>query len=151
MHSPAGHLKVGGQDGSVALNGSKGSINVGGHAPNTKAASGNPKPFRNDAAQTATQAVPSGPSQEQITNMEDSADKLNIREATVTQSVDRLRQQQAAAGYSLRGDMAASQERAQTYLAKGNAALQARDLANAQKYFDMADGEIAKLEKFLGL
>jgi hypothetical protein len=83
--------------------------------------------------------------------MEDAADKLNIREATVSQSVDRLRQQQAAAGYSLRGDMAASQQRAQAYLAKGNAALQARDLANAQKYFDMADAEIAKLEKFLGL
>jgi hypothetical protein len=47
--------------------------------------------------------------------------------------------------------MAASQQRAQAYLAKGNAALQARDLANAQKYFDMADAEIAKLEKFLGL
>jgi serine/threonine-protein kinase len=151
MHSPVGDIKVGGQDGSVSMNSSKGSINVGGHAPNAKVTGGNPKPFRNDAAQTPAQATPSGPSQEEITNMEDAADKLNIREATVSQSVDRLRQQQAAAGYSLRGDMAASQQRAQAYLAKGNAALQARDLANAQKYFDMADAEIAKLEKFLGL
>jgi hypothetical protein len=151
MHSPVGDIKVGGQDGSVSMNSSKGSINVGGRAPNAKVTGGNPKPFRNDAAQTSTQATPSGPSQEEITNMEDAADKLNIREATVSQSVDRLRQQQAAAGYSLRGDMAASQQRAQAYLAKGNAALQARDLANAQKYFDMADAEIAKLEKFLGL
>jgi len=35
-------------------------------------------------------------------------------------------------------------------LAKGDAALKAKDLVNAQKYFDMADAEIAKLEKFLG-
>jgi len=30
------------------------------------------------------------------------------------------------------------------------AALAAKDLASAQKYFNLADGEISKLEKFLG-
>ena len=43
-----------------------------------------------------------------------------------------------------------SQERAKAYLAKGNSALKAGDTVNAQKYFDLADTEISKLEKFLG-
>ena len=82
--------------------------------------------------------------------MEDEADKLKIRASTVSHSLDTLRQQQNAAGYSLRADMAAAQERMQVYLAKGNTALAAKDLASAQKYFNLADGEISKLEKFLG-
>lgn len=94
--------------------------------------------------------VPAGPSKEAIAKMEDDADKLNIRASTVSHSLDTLRQQQNAAGYSLRADIASAQERMQAYLAKGNAALAARDLTIAQKYFNLADGEINKLEKFLG-
>jgi serine/threonine protein kinase len=94
--------------------------------------------------------VPAGLSPEEITKVEDEADKLNIRGATVSQSIDTLRQQQQASGYGLRGDIASSQERMKTYLAKGNSALQAKDLAGAKKYFDLAESEISKLEKFLG-
>ena len=36
------------------------------------------------------------------------------------------------------------------YIAKGDAALKAKDLANAEKYYDLAEAEIAKVEKFLG-
>jgi hypothetical protein len=36
------------------------------------------------------------------------------------------------------------------FLNKANNALQKGDTANAQKYFDQADAEISKLEKFLG-
>jgi hypothetical protein len=35
-------------------------------------------------------------------------------------------------------------------MSKGNSALEHGDTANAQKYFDQADAEISKLEKFLG-
>jgi hypothetical protein len=94
--------------------------------------------------------VPAGPSPEEIAKVEDEADKLNIRGATVSQSIDTLRQQQQASGYGLRGDIASSQERMKTYLAKGNSALQAKDLAGAKKYFDLAESEISRLEKFLG-
>jgi len=73
-----------------------------------------------------------------------------VRANTVTQSVETLRRQQQAAGYNLRGDISSSEERMQIYLAKGNTALKAQDLKNAQKYFDLADAELAKLEKFLG-
>jgi hypothetical protein len=35
------------------------------------------------------------------------------------------------------------------YLAKGDAALKAQDMKNAEKYFTLADAELTKLEKFL--
>jgi serine/threonine-protein kinase len=153
IQSPKGNIQVGSAMGSVAISSSKGSVHVGGKTPApesaTNATNGNPKPWRSDAAQTNAQPAPSGPSPEELSKLEDAADKLNIREATVTQSLNTLRQQQAASGYNLRADMAASQERAQVYLAKGNSALKDGDTAKAQKYFDMADIEISKLETFL--
>lgn len=112
---------------------------------------GNLAPAGTGATQTdSTPAAPAGPSAEELTKMEDDADKLNIRAATVSHSLDTLRQQQNAAGYSLRSDMASAQERMQAYLAKGNSALAAKDIVNAQKYFDLADREVSKLERFLG-
>ncbi len=115
-----------------------------------KKAAGNPKPFHDTAAPPAAPPVPAGPSPEEIAKMDDLADQLNARAAAASQSVDTLRHQQEAEGYGLRGDIASAQQRMQMDLAKGDAALKAKDLVNAQKYFDMADTEITKLEKFLG-
>jgi len=98
----------------------------------------------------AEPAPPPGPSPEEIAKVEDDADRLNIRAVAASRSVDTLREQQAKDGYNLRGDIAAVQERMQNYLAKGNNALNAHDLKNAEKYFDLADAELSKLEKFLG-
>jgi eukaryotic-like serine/threonine-protein kinase len=95
-------------------------------------------------------APPPGPSPEELARLEDESDKLNIRGSTVSRSIDTLRQQQQAAGYNLRGDIASSVERMQLYLAKGTDALRMKDTTAAQKYFDLADTEISKLEKFLG-
>ncbi|HTB92417.1 MAG TPA: serine/threonine-protein kinase [Candidatus Sulfotelmatobacter sp.] len=111
---------------------------------------GNPKAVHQGGGQAAASPVPAGPSQEEITKMEDEADKLNIRAATASRSVETLRQQQQAAGYNLRGDIASAADRMQMYIAKGDAALKAKDMANAQKYYDLADAEISKVEKFLG-
>jgi eukaryotic-like serine/threonine-protein kinase len=157
MRSPQGNISVGQATGSVDIDSPKGSIHVGNKAPGNangaNMAAGNPKPWRHNdptAPQTSAPAAPAGPSPEELAQLDDDADKLNIREATVTQSLNTLRQQQAASGYNLRADMAAAQERAQAYLTKGNSALRAKDTANAKKYFELADAEIAKLEKFLG-
>jgi eukaryotic-like serine/threonine-protein kinase len=119
------------------------------HAGAKTKADGNPKPLR-EGGQTTAPPVPAGPSPEEIAKMEDEADRLNIRAATASRSVDTLRQQQQAAGYNLRGDIASAAERMQMYIAKGDAALKAKDMANAQKYYDLADAEISKVEKFLG-
>jgi len=119
------------------------------HAGAKTKADGNPKPLR-EGGQAAAPAIPAGPSPEEIAKMEDEADRLNIRAATASRSVDTLRQQQQAAGYNLRGDIASAADRMQMYIAKGDAALKAKDMANAQKYYDLADAEISKVEKFLG-
>jgi len=141
MDSPNGSLHVDAQTGSVTMSG-KPSI------PAKTVPGKNPTPSRADLPQIP--APPPGPSPEEIAKMEDVADKLNVRAATATQGVETLRKQQVAAGYNLRADVASSEERMQLYMAKGNTALKAQDLQNAQKYFDMADAELSKIEKFLG-
>jgi serine/threonine-protein kinase len=158
IHSPKGDVQIGGANGSVAVTTPDGgSVNVGGKAGAKSAQpssnSGNPKPWRDSNAQgnnAVPPAAPAGPSPEELARLDDDADKLNIREATVSHSLDTLRQQQERSGYGLRADMASSQERARAYLAKGNSALKSGDTVNAQKYFDLADTEISRLEKFLG-
>ncbi len=149
---PQGNVSVQTPDGNFSAS-ANGDVKVGGKR------SAVPVPARNggdaassgsQGAQVSTPPVPAGPTPEEIAKVEDEADKMNVRGATVSQSLDTLKQQQAASGYGLRGDMASAQERMKVYLAKGNSALQARDLVNAKKYFDLAEGELAKLEKFLG-
>jgi eukaryotic-like serine/threonine-protein kinase len=163
LQGDQGSVKVD-ADGSVSLNGPNGSMHVdaktgrvtmssqGGDASSSKRAA-NPTPEHqqsDEATPPPVPAPPPGPSPEEITKAEDEADNLNVRANTVTQSVETLRKQQQASGYNLRGDIASSEERMQMYLAKGNSALKAQDLKSAQKYFDLADTEITKLEKFLG-
>jgi eukaryotic-like serine/threonine-protein kinase len=123
---------------------------VGDAGAAAKKSAGNPKPFHETAAPPPTPQVPAGPSPEEIAKMDDLADQLSARAAAASQSVDTLRKQQEADGYGLRGDISSAQQRMQMDLAKGDAALKANDLVNAQKYYDMADAEITKLEKFLG-
>jgi serine/threonine protein kinase len=132
-------------DGNVNVTGPGTSV----HAGTKSKADGNPKLSR-DGGQATAPSIPAGPSPEEIAKMEDEGDKLNIRAATASRSVDTLRQQQQAAGYNLRGDIASAADRMQMYIAKGDAALKAKDMANAQKYYDLADAEISKVEKFLG-
>ena len=153
MQSPQGSLQVDGKTGGVRMSDSSGgSMAVAGKSKGATVSMSNPVSTGSGAQPQVDSAppVPAGPSKEEIAKMEDDADKLNIRASTVSQSLDTLRQQQNAAGYSLRADIASAQERMQAYLAKGNAALAAKDLTIAQKYFNLADGEISKLEKFLG-
>jgi len=143
IQSPNGSMNVDAASGSVKMAGKNGEkLSVRG---------GNPPPTRTEAPQApAVPAPPPGPTPEEIAKAEDEADKINVRAATVQNSVETLRHQQQAAGYNLRADISSSQDRLQAYLAKGNAALKAQDLKTAQKYFDLAETELGKLEKFLG-
>ncbi len=77
-------------------------------------------------------------------------EQLTSRAASISQSLDNLKAQQSSQGYGLRGDVVSAEQRMQTYMSKAQAALQRQDGANAKKYFDQADREIAFLEKFLG-
>jgi eukaryotic-like serine/threonine-protein kinase len=123
-------------------------------APEVKSpAHGSARPNRDTTAQPPQEAAPAQPPQpspEEISKLADEADQLGVRASTASASVGTLRDQQKASGYNLRGDIASAEQRMQMNLAKGNAALQAHDLPTAQKYFDMADADLTKLEKFLG-
>lgn len=147
-----GNVSIDSPNGSMHVDAKTGSMKMAGkNGENLSVRGGNPPPTRAETPQApAAPAPPPGPSPEEIAKAEDEADKLNIRAATVQNSVETLRHQQQAAGYNLRADISSSQDRMQAYLAKGNAALKAQDLKTAQKYFDLAEGELGKLEKFLG-
>jgi len=115
-----------------------------------KATSGGQGDAGGGASAQAAPVVPAGPSPEELAKLGDEGDQLSARASAASTSVETLRRQQMASGYNLRADIAGATERMQLYVAKGNAALQAHDTANARKYFDMADTEISKVEKFLG-
>jgi eukaryotic-like serine/threonine-protein kinase len=86
----------------------------------------------------------------QMDALEQQADQLSSQASAVNDSLDNLRRQQSAQGFSLRGDIASTQELMKTHMAKAQAALQSRDTVNAKKYLDLAEGDVEKLDKFLG-
>src|SRR5271170_3065538 len=77
-------------------------------------------------------------------------DDIDSRSAAVSQSLDNIQRQQAAAGYGLRGDIVAAQQHMKTDIAKAQAAMQKHDTQGAKKYLDMAEAELSTIEKFLG-
>jgi eukaryotic-like serine/threonine-protein kinase len=83
-------------------------------------------------------------------DVEKQIDQLSNRAAAVNSSLDRLQQQQANAGYGLRGDMAAKQASMKNNLSKAESAAERGDLARAKKYADMAATDVEALEHFLG-
>ena len=82
--------------------------------------------------------------------VEHEVDQLSSRAAAVNSSLDRMQQQQAAAGYGLRGDMAGHQESMKFNLSRAQSALQHHDTERAKKYAGMAETDVEALEKFLG-
>jgi hypothetical protein len=86
----------------------------------------------------------------EVRRLETLSTQLNARARTVTRNLGIIQQQQSGQGYSLRPDILASERRMQLDLARGDAALRARDLANAQRYYRMAETEITNLERILG-
>jgi eukaryotic-like serine/threonine-protein kinase len=77
-------------------------------------------------------------------------DQLTSRAAAVNSSLDTLQRQQAAAGYGLRGDIAAKQASMKLNLAKAQDAVEHNDAARAKRYAEMTSTELEALEKFLG-
>ncbi len=154
IKSPHGSVSAT-KDGSASVTGGGASVRVGGRsnasAAATRAASQAALSQQPPSAPSAAAPPPSsGPSADQIQQLTDDGEKLGIRADTVSEGLNALKQQQAASGLGLRADMVAAQQRMGLFLKKGNDALQHGDTANAQKYFDQADAEISKLEKFLG-
>jgi len=153
IKSPHGSVSAG-KDGSASIKGGNASVNVGGRsnasAAATRAASQAAVAQQPPSTPAAVPPPNSAPSDAELDRLDDEGDKLETRADTVGEGLDRLKEQQAASGLGLRADMVSAQQRMNLFLKKGKEALQRHDTANAQKYFDQADAEISKLEKFLG-
>jgi hypothetical protein len=97
------------------------------------------------------QGLPTLPADaDQLEELEKQADQLSSQATSVNESLDSLRRQQSAQGLSLRSDIASAQELMKTHLAKAQTALQNRDVVNAKKYLDLAEGDVTRIDKFLG-
>jgi len=86
----------------------------------------------------------------ELKEAEHQADQLEARVQAISQSLDNLRQQQAAQGYGLRGDMAAAEQLMKTNLSRAQAALDQQDGTKAKEYLGIAEAQAEKLERFLG-
>jgi hypothetical protein len=86
----------------------------------------------------------------QLEQLQDEIDHLAARVASVNSSVDRLKEQQAASGFGLRGDMAERQESMKINLSRAQDAAEHSDTAKAKKYYDRTTADLEALESFLG-
>ena len=105
------------------------------------------------AAQTAPprQTAPAGPDPAVLQELRERMVQLAARAGAVRTSLGNLKRSQEANGMSLRGDMATAESRMNYMMDGSNSALNAHDVPAAKKFLDSAEGEIEKLEKFLGL
>jgi len=135
--------------GARSLSGSKGD-RTGSHSnPGAPFQAQGELPQQNGTQESSGVQAQSGTAA-QLAELDKQGDQLSSRAAAVSQSLDTLRNQQATQGVGLRGDIASAQERMNIYLSKGQVALERNDAINAKKYFDLAESELAKVEKFLG-
>ena len=86
----------------------------------------------------------------ELEHLQDEIDHLAARAASVNSSVDRLKQQQAASGFGLRGDIAERQENMKINLSRAQDAAEHSETAKAKKYYDRTTADLEALEKFLG-
>jgi hypothetical protein len=100
--------------------------------------------------QQASPAPADAAKAEQLENLREQGSLLSIRAGTVRSSLESLRKAQARSGLGLRADMAASAQRMDYLMNEADAAVQRGDAAAAQRNLDLAEKEVAKLEKFLG-
>lgn len=111
------------------------------------------RPARDQAAnqqQSQPPAPPPGPSDQELNNASEALMKMQARADAVEQGLGNLKQQQAQAGFGLRGDMVSAESQMNSYLQMAQRALQGRNLDLAQKSMDNAEQQLSKLEKFLG-
>jgi eukaryotic-like serine/threonine-protein kinase len=115
-------------------------------AQNNGMASDTAMPAQGDSGMAAPAANDSA----NFDEMETELDQLSNRAAAVNSSLDRLQQQQSAAGFGLRGDMVAKQASMKANLFKAEEAMQHHDAARAKKFLDLTGRDVDVLEKFLG-
>jgi hypothetical protein len=95
-------------------------------------------------------AAPAASDSPNFDELETEVDQMSNRAAAINSSLDRLQQQQSAAGFGLRGDMVAKQASMKGNLNKAEEAIQQRDAVRTKKYLDLTEHDVDALERFLG-
>jgi len=146
MKAPASSVKVGAGGGSVAVSSPGAKVNVSPNGGVQVSAGGT------SVSVPGQEAPPnmSGMSKEEVDELEHRIDQLSGRAAAINNSLNRMEKQQAASGYSLRGDIVAAQESMVTNLHKAQDYMTHGDPVKAKKYADSAALNAETLEKFLG-
>jgi serine/threonine-protein kinase len=116
-------------------------------AQNNGMASDSAVPPQGDGGMAAPSAANDSAS---LDELENEVDQLSNRAAAVNSGLDRLQQQQSAAGYGLRGDMVARRASMKGNLFKAEEAMQHRDAARTKKFVDLTGRDLEVLERFLG-
>lgn len=134
------------------------------HRPSRRPSGGHPQAQQNQALTTSSGGGPADVSatvesqagqaassdSAELEQLQDRWTKLDARASTVQEGVTRLSSQMEASGGGLRGDVAASLKRMQTYMSQAQSALSSNDAAKAKRSMDAAEQEVGNLEKFLG-
>jgi len=110
------------------------------------------QPSSSDHSESQQQAAPvsTGPSQEEMDQLNDRMVQLGARANAAKTSIERLRNEQSASGLGLRQDITASLSRMEAYMDAADRAAQSGNPASARKSLDQAEKEIEKLEAFFG-
>jgi hypothetical protein len=103
-----------------------------------------------NAVQTPQAPEQSSAVTQQIEDLRDRMTALGGRAMAMKDSVENLRRQQKAQGFTLRPDISASLSRMEQYMDKANAALEAGSPDAGKKNLDLAEREVEKLEQFFG-
>jgi serine/threonine-protein kinase len=77
-------------------------------------------------------------------------DELNTRASKVAASLQAVRAQRESQGQHLPSDIDTSRDNMESLLEKADSAVNSGDIFNAQKFIDLAESELKKLEKFVG-
>jgi serine/threonine protein kinase len=102
----------------------------------------------------ASIAVHSEPRSEDAALLEELRERmllLSSRLVAVRGSLNNLERQQNLVGLSLRADMAAARQSADYLMAEAGTALTSGDSSSAKRNLDLAERQVEKLERFLGL
>jgi hypothetical protein len=77
-------------------------------------------------------------------------DDLNRRITKVSASLDAIRTQRESQGQHMPTDIDASRDKMKSLIAQADTAVSSGDIFNGQKYIDLAESELKKLERFAG-
>lgn len=105
---------------------------------------------RATTAQQEPQHVTASEDAAELQTVSDRMDQLSARASAIKATFSGFQQQVSSTGQSLRPDIIATESRMERYMDEADSALTAHNAAQARHYQELAEREIASLEKFFG-